>query len=254
MGNVGASQAVVDPVNVVRRGAVAGVGEVVGGAGIAPSRLIAVAPPAVQVVGQYHRVGTVGAVVTGHAPAAVQMGLTTFDVACMDDAWSVGDRMLDPSVGRVFADLTRAALSGRVDAATVTLSGEVNHSCSVAGIGPVTGQSTAYPGETVRKRGYATGLRTGVVASADLTLQLDHGDALGVRVLREQLRIESSCPRIPFTENGDAGAVVVNAEGRVVGLHVAGNRSGTMGFASPIGDVLAELDVELNVESQELSV
>lgn len=230
------------------------IGEVVGGTGIAPSRRIAVVPPVVEVAGEYRRVGTLGAVVTGHAPAAVRMGLTTFDVACMDDAWSVGDRMLEPGGGHVYADLTRAALSGRVDAAAVTLGGELSHSCAVAGIGLVTGQSAAYPGEVVRKCGYGTGISSGVVASADVTLQLDHGDALGVRVLREQLRVESTCPSVPFAGYGDAGAAVVNAEGRVVGLHVAGNRDGTAGFACPIGDVLAELDVELGLGSSELSV
>ena len=230
------------------------IGEVVGGTGIAPSRRIAVVPPVVEVAGEYRRVGTLGAVVTGHAPAAVRMGLTTFDVACMDDAWSVGDRMLEPGGGHVYADLTRAALSGRVDAAAVTLGGELSHSCAVAGIGLVTGQSAAYSGEVVRKCGYGTGLSSGVVASADVTLQLDHGDALGVRVLREQLRVESTCPSVPFAGYGDAGAAVVNAEGRVVGLHVAGNRAGTAGFACPIGDVLAELDVELVVGPSEISV
>ena len=230
------------------------VGEIVGGTGIAPSRRISVVPPAVEVAGEYRRVGTLGAVVTGHAPAAVRMGLTTFDVACMDDAWSVGDRMLEPGGGHVYADLTRAALSGRVDAAAVTLGGELRHSCAVAGIGLVTGQSAAYPGEVVRKCGYGTGLSSGVVTSADVTLQLDHGDALGVRVLREQLRVESTCPSVPFAGSGDAGAVVVNAEGRVVGLHVAGNRDGTAGFACQISDVLAELDVELGAEPSEISV
>lgn len=230
------------------------IGEVVGGTGIAPSRHISVVPPAVEVAGEYRRVGTLGAVVTGHAPAAVRMGLTTFDVACMDDAWSVGDRMLEPGGGHVYADLTRAALSGRVDAAAVTLGGELSHSCAVAGIGLVTGQSAAYPGEVVRKCGYGTGLSSGVVASADVTLQLDHGDALGVRVLREQLRVESTCPGVPFAGYGDAGAAVVSAEGRVVGLHVAGNRDGTAGFACPIGAVLAELDVELGLESSGISV
>ena len=40
------------------------------------------------------------------------MGLTTFDVACLDDAWSVGDQMTDPEAGRVCAGLARAAGEG----------------------------------------------------------------------------------------------------------------------------------------------
>ena len=46
----------------------------------------------------------------------------------------------------------------------------------------------------------------------------------------------------------DAGAAVLGPGGRVIGLHVAGSRGGAVGFASPIADVLEELDVELCTE------
>src|SRR5690606_33701785 len=109
------------------------------------------------------------------------------------------------------------------------------------------GQCAAYPGETVRKRGYGTALTTGVVVSTDTTLRLDHGDALGVRVLREQVRVAATPPDVRFAGEGDAGATLVNSDGRIVGLHVGGSSDGGAGFACPIGDVLAELDVELQV-------
>lgn len=225
-----------------------------GGQGIAPCRSVFLASPATGAPGQYHRIGTLGALVAGHDPPAAPMGLTTFDVACMDDAWSVGDRMIDPDVGRVYADLARAALSGRVDAAAVTISGDLEASCAISGLGPVTGQCTAYPGDHVRKSGYGTALSSGVVVSTDTTLRVDHGDALGVRVLREQIRVAASPPGARFAGDGDAGSAVVNVDGRVAGLLVAGSPDGAAGFACPIADVLAELDVELCAETRELSV
>lgn len=228
-------------------------GTLSGGAGIAPGRALRTAPPQVRVTGAYRRIGTLGVVVTGRASAPVAMGLTTFDVACLDDAWSVGDRMVDPDTGAACADLARAALSGRVDAAAVALLPGVVHSRSVSGIGPVSGHGPVQPGDVVRKVGHGTGFTEGVVLSTDVTLRLDHGEALGVRVLREQLRVRSMARLREFAGPGDAGAVLVNPDHRVVGLHLAGSGDGTVGFASPIADVLAELDVDLRSGARQLS-
>ncbi|WP_229680218.1 S1 family peptidase [Saccharopolyspora thermophila] len=223
-----------------------------GGSGIAPYRTVHLAPPAVDQAGQYRRVGTLGALVTGAAPTASMMGLTTFDVACLDDAWAVGDRMVDPEGGRVHGDLARAALSGRVDAAAVAIAPGLETSSTIDGIGPVTGHGTAYPGERIRKNGFGTGVTHGVVTSVDATVRIDHGEALGVRVLREQIRIVATDLR--FCGPGDAGAAVLDPGGRVLGLVVAGACGGAVGFASPVADVLAELDVELCTEPQRVRV
>ncbi|MFD0491557.1 hypothetical protein ACFQ0O_35990 [Saccharopolyspora spinosporotrichia] len=104
----------------------------------------------------------------------------------------------------------------------------------------------------MRKSGYATGLTSGIVTSIDTTLRVDHGDALGVRILREQMRITTTAAR--FAGAGDAGAALIDSTGYVVGLHIAGSGDGETGFASPIADVLAELDVELYTESERLEV
>ena len=92
----------------------------------------------------------------------------------------------------------------------------------------------------MRKTGRTTGLTHGVVASVDSTLRLDFGDGLGVRTLRDQIRVHSS---ERFGDHGDSGAVLVDADNRVVGLYVAG--SGSTGFANPIEPVLRQLDAEL---------
>ncbi|GAB3675994.1 chymotrypsin family serine protease [Saccharopolyspora tripterygii] len=215
-----------------------------GGSGLAPCRSVRMG------VRDYHRIGTLGVIVT--SDSAEPMGLTTFDVGCLDDAWSVGDRMTDADSGRVHAELARAALSGRVDAAAVSLVPGLAASREIGALGPVTGHARAYPGELVRKHGFGTGLTDGFVTSVDATIRVDHGVALGVRVLREQIRITTDQPR--FCGQGDAGAAVVDPAGRLVGLHVAGAGDGAIGYATPIGDVLSELDVRLNPQSQPLGV
>jgi hypothetical protein len=111
-------------------------------------------------------------------------------------------------------------------------------------IGAVTGTAVATRGTVVRKRGRTTGLTTGRITSVDSTVLMDYRDGLGVRVLRDQLRIEAVGGGL-MGDYGDSGAAVVDPDNRVVGLYLAGNPSGTVAFASPIGTVLDELDVDL---------
>lgn len=221
------------------------------GRGISPARTARLFRPQVPVADEYHRIGTLGPLVLSGEST---LGLTTFDVACLDDAWTVGDAMVDPLHGHTCGALDRAALSGRVDAAAVSLAaaeaGAVPPDTGGAGDdGPVgsargqRGSATALPGSRACKVGFGTGLTHGVVTSVDASVRVDHGEALGVRVLREQLRITGTGPL--YCGAGDAGAAVLDPLGRVAGLHVAGSCTGRVGFANPIAEVLAELDVRL---------
>jgi hypothetical protein len=221
--------------------------QVLGGISLGPWRTVQLSPPDAPRPGEYAIVGTLGALVTdrvGHV-----MGLTTFHAACVDDAWSVGDEMVHPSRvdggshGDVVGTLCRAALSGSVDGAAVLLAPGRSYRPSIVDIGPVTGTAAAARGGVVRKRGRTTGLTTGRIASVDATVLMDYRDGLGVRVLRDQIRIEAVGGIMG--DYGDSGAAVVDPDNRVVGLYVAGNTSGTVAFASPIGKVLDELDVDL---------
>jgi hypothetical protein len=225
--------------------------QVLGGISMGPWRSIFLAPPDVPRPGEYVVVGTLGALVTDRTGNGQVMALTTFHAACVDDAWSVGDAMVHPSrtdsgvsPTDVFGTLCRAALSGSVDGAAILLAPGRFHRPSIVDIGPVTGSAPAVRGTVVRKRGRTTGLTTGRIASVDATLRLDYRDGLGVRVLRDQLRIEAVGGG-SMGDYGDSGSVFVDNDNQVVGLHVAGNTTGTAAFASPIGKVLRELDVDL---------
>ncbi|TWP47723.1 hypothetical protein FKR81_30720 [Lentzea tibetensis] len=220
-----------------------------GGISIGPSRAVRVVPPDVSVPGDYVIVGTLGALVVSRTEKLV-MGLTNFHVGCVDDAWMVGDRMVHPSRvdGGVqnlddVGELNRAALSGSVNAAAVLLDPQRPCRAEILDIGAVTGSAPAPVGTPVRKRGRTTALTHGVVVSGDATIAVDFGDGIGVRKLRDQLRIESCAGR--FGDHGDSGSVLVDVENRVVGLYCAGTASGSTGFANPIDRVLDQLDVDV---------
>lgn len=251
---------------------------IVGGLSMGPGRASWLSPPEVPVSGEYVTVGTLGTLV--HDRCGHLMGLTNFHVACVDDAWAVGDAMVHPARvdgGRprtdTFGTLARAALSGAVDGAVVQLAAGRAYEVAIAGIGPVRGGAAAELGSLVRKSGRSTGTTGGLVVSLDATIALEYGDGIGRRVLRDQLRIRGvrrnaaahpllgryrpvaphwlggSAPVGPvrFADHGDSGAAVVDQHNRVVGLYVGGTGCGYYGFANRIDAVLAALDVELCV-------
>ncbi|NKE62084.1 hypothetical protein FXN61_37190 [Lentzea sp. PSKA42] len=217
-----------------------------GGISIGPARSFRVVPPEVPTAGEYVIAGTLGAFAVTRDGERKVLGLTTFHVGCVDDSWSVGDEFVHPSRvdgGVVDADqvavLDRAALAGSVSAAGLRM-GNRPFRAEVLDVGAIMGSAKAVVGSTVRKRGRTTELTYGVITSTDSTLRLDFGDGIGVRTVRDQIRVHSSDR---FGDHGDSGAVLVDADNFVVGLYVAG--SGSTGFANPIEPVLRQLDVEL---------
>lgn len=215
----------------------------IGGIGVGPSRAVRFVPPDVAEADDYLVAGTLGALLRPRGRRRT-MALTSFHVACVDDAWAVGDPMVHPSRvdgGHPYRDqigvLARAALSATVDAAAILLT-TPRWRPEVVGVGPVAGQGKAHVGQRVRKRGRTTALTEGVVASTDAAIRLDFGVGLGVRTLRDQIRVEGA-----FADHGDSGAVLLDDDNRVVGLYCGGSRH--RGFANPIAAVLDQLDVDL---------
>ncbi|MGO1050525.1 hypothetical protein [Crossiella sp. CA198] len=222
----------------------------VGGISVGPCRSIQMVPPQAPEAGEYVTVGTLGLLVAARADRRRVFGLTNFHIACVDDAWAVGDAMTHPSRvdgGRCPADivgsLASSALSGCVDAALIALTPDRPWRREIAQLGRPGGCAPALLGSLVRKRGRTTGLTQGVVVSTDVTLCLDYGDSLGRRRLRDQIRVTAA--EGIFGDRGDSGAVLVDPDNQVVGLHCAGTLGGGSGFANPITRVLDELDVVL---------
>ncbi len=225
-----------------------------GGISMGPSRRLQLAPPVVEVAGEYGFVGTLGAIVRDRR-TGVPMALTNFHVACIDDGCRVGDRMVQPGIPdggdpqtQEFGSLTRARLTENTDGAVITLDPGREWQSSVQGIGDVAGVVAAMIGATAQKCGRTTGCTYGTVGSTDATLSLDYGDGIGVRTLRRQVRIDTDASQSPrFSEQGDSGSVIMDMQRRVLGLLFGGSTDGSTTFANPITVALDELDADLAV-------
>ncbi len=211
-----------------------------GGISMGPSRAI----------GGFIFAGTLGAIVMDNANNQ-RAALTNFHVACVDNSWHVGDRMVQPSridTGSVPADefgaIVRATLSSNVDGAVISVDSGKSTSCQVVEIGQVRGTKAATLGMSVRKRGRTTGLTYGSVDGLASTVNIDYGDGIGVRTLSNQVSIKADTTRNAlFSDHGDSGSVIVDDSGYVVGLLFAGAGAGTI--ANPIAAVLSELNVAI---------
>jgi antitoxin component of MazEF toxin-antitoxin module len=179
------------------------------------------------------------------------MLLSNFHVMCVDDGWSVGDDMAQPSRvdgGSCPADyvgeLTRATLSSAVDGAVARIDG-VAYSCEVVDIGKVAGTKAATLGMAVRKHGRTTALTYGTVDSLSLTVNIDYGDGIGVQTLTNQIGIApDTAQNAHFSEKGDSGSVIMADDRKVVGLLFAGSSDGYT-IANQISNVLSELNVTM---------
>ena len=229
-----------------------------GGISIGPCRAI----------GGYVYTGTLGAIVRDNV-SGNPMLLSNFHVMCVDNGWSVGDTMAQPSrpdggicPADVVGTLQRASLGGKVDCAVASHAAR-GYACSIEDIGLLMypGTAMASEGLAVRKRGRTTGLTYGIVDTVDLTVKIDYGDGLGEVTLTNQIGIEVDSTQNPqFGISGDSGSVVVNDERKVVGLYFAGNMEetdaqgnvivpeGTYGVANPIQAVLDALNVRICAE------
>jgi hypothetical protein len=229
-----------------------------GGISIGPCRSVHLEPPDVPAAGNYIFVGTLGAVVKDRSTGN-QMLLSNFHVMCVDDGWQAGDQMCQP--GRVdsgacpadvVGELQRAVLQGStagggpgVDCAVASHTARPIE-CTIEEIGDVTGTATAAVGMAVRKRGRTTGLTYGTVDSVDLSVRVSYGDGLGEVILTHQISIlPDPGHNAKFGDHGDSGSVVVDDNGRVIGLHFAGDDASGSGVANPIQAVLDALNVDL---------
>lgn len=224
-----------------------------GGISIGPRRSVFLSPPDVPSPGNYVFVGTLGAMVRDRASGAT-MALTNFHVACVNNTWTVGDRMVQPSLvdggapTGEFGSLTRAVLSENIDGAVITVDASEPWTATVTGVGEVAGSATATVGMAVQKRGRTTEHTFGTVQSTDFTVNVDYGSDVGPRTLRHQIRIDTDTSRNPrFSNSGDSGSVILDMSRNVVGLLFAGSTDGAMTFANPIQAALDELAVDLVV-------
>lgn len=227
-----------------------------GGISIGPCRSVYiggadVACQGVPAAGWYVFVGTLGAMVRDNTTNDPML-LSNFHVMCVDDNWTAGDTIAQPSLvdggacpADVVATLARASLGGQVDCAVARRTARTSQ-CRIVDIGWVDGTATAVLNQHVRKRGRTTELTHGIVDTLSLTVDIDYCNGLGVVRLTNQIGIDvDTSQSAVFGQGGDSGSVVVDDSRRVVGLYFAGDATGTYGVANPIAPVLTALDVSM---------
>jgi hypothetical protein len=105
----------------------------------------------------------------------------------------------------------------------------------ILNIGTPAGVGSATLGLEVQKMGRTTGYTTGRITQLEATVRIDYE---GPSALYTGQIIAS-----PMSKGGDSGSVVLDMDGRVVGLLFAGSDAATI--INPIDEVLSALNVEL---------
>ena len=105
----------------------------------------------------------------------------------------------------------------------------------ILGIGPVNGHGPALLGMPIRKSGRTTGLTSGEIVQVEVTANVHLGQ--GVARFTDQLMAG------PMSQGGDSGSLVLDDEGRGVGLLFAGSDTTTL--CNRIEHVLEALEVTL---------
>jgi hypothetical protein len=132
--------------------------------------------------------------------------------------------------------------SNRVDAA-IAAATTTNLGRSTPSDGYGTPQATtiaAALSQTVRKYGRTTGYTTGSVVGLNATVNV--GYSRGTARFVGQIVIRGNGK---FSNSGDSGSLIVDANRRPVGLLFAGSSNGYT-FANPIGQVLSALGVSID--------
>lgn len=139
-----------------------------------------------------------------------------------------------PRRWQVLAEAPQQAVLNLVDAAVAKPLQPDLVSPEILGIGPVRGVVSAELDMEVQKSGRTTGLTHGQILIQSVVMRVDYGDA-GTCIFTNQLVSDiGSGP-------GDSGSLVVDLQGRAVGLLFAGGDNITV--LNPIADVLQQLRI-----------
>lgn len=130
-----------------------------------------------------------------------------------------------------------------VEAGLVKLKSGILYENSILEIGSVRGSATAVLGERIRKRGKSTGLTVGTVSDIAYSTTVTFVDGGSSYTFTDQIKVDVQAPYTKFSANGDSGAVYINEQNRVVGLHMAG--VGNDGVGNKIANVESVMGITI---------
>ena len=182
--------------------------------------------------------GTLGCMVEDQFSGAIGI-LSNAHVLTIGDA-KEGQTIFQPS-GTLdwIAKLGTSKWGGELDAAVAWLDKGVDYEAKIVGIGDVNGSSSAVVGSAVRKRGKTTELTSGTVTAVGVErTQEPDGPKL-----TNQIALDLKA------DEGDSGSVVVDEDGKIVGLLWGGDPATGESAANDIGQVTFGLTIKIVTES-----
>lgn len=206
--------------------------------------------------------GTLGCFATARKGNAT-IAISNNHVLANENAGKAGDAILQPgaydkgarpkdAIGTLanFVRLSRNT-PNLVDAAACLLDEAIQHDpAAIEGLGRLSGLSNAAvdEGDIVHKLGRTTGLTRGRITAFEVDNVRVNFD-LGELRFDQQLEIEGADDG-PFSQGGDSGSMIVNADLRAVGLlfaggDVGGSNNRGLTYANPMQSVLEALKADL---------
>jgi len=206
--------------------------------------------------------GTLGCFVTSRSDGSTFI-LSNNHVLADENRADVGDAVLQPgavdggkrpgaTIGKLarFIALKKMA-ANVVDCALASVDSSISFNASnLDGLGAFEGMGAALldPGTEVAKVGRTTGTTRGRVTAFELD-NLIVGFDIGSLRFDDQIEIEGAGDE-PFSDGGDSGSVIVDADRMAVGLLFAGGDVGGandrgLTYANPMLSVIDALDVDL---------
>ncbi len=132
---------------------------------------------------------------------------------------------------RIGIRLAPRRLGNFVDAATARPLRDELVADTILGLEWSRGRAEVETGATVRKSGRTTGVTEGRVLATGVTVQVDYNDRVAT--------FEDQVVAGPMSQGGDSGSLVVDVQGRTVGLLFAGSETTTVfNRASRVADAL----------------